>query len=56
LNGPIAQPNTKSIPRWNRSGASPCGFSSKAASAGDSVNEFTAEITVLIAMVNANCS
>jgi hypothetical protein len=32
-----------------------CDFSSNAASAGDSVSELMAEITVEIAMVSANC-
>ena len=32
-----------------------CGFSSSAASAGDSVSELNAEITVEIAIVSANC-
>ena len=42
------------MPRCKRSGAAPCGLSSTAASAGDSVSELNAEMAVLIAIVSAN--
>lgn len=38
-----------------RSFFAPCGFNSRAASAGESVSELMAEITVEMAMVTANC-
>ena len=42
------------MPRVSASGFAPCGLSSTAASAGDSVSELNAEITVEMAMVSAN--
>ena len=41
--------------RWNTSFFSPWLFSSNAASAGESVRELKAEMTVEKAMVSANC-
>ena len=48
------RPNTRSMPRVSESGCAPCGLSSTAASAGDSVSELNAEITVEMAIVSAN--
>ena len=48
-------PKTRSMPRVSASGRAPCGLSSSAASAGLSVSELIAEITVEIAIVSANC-
>ena len=48
------RPNTLSMPRVSASGCAPCGLSSTAASAGDSVSELNAEMTVEMAMVSAN--
>ena len=49
------QPNTRSMPRVSASFGASWAFSSSAASAGDSVSELKAEITVEIAIVSANC-
>ena len=49
------RPKSLSISEETGSFFAPCGFSSSAARAGDSVSELKAEITVEIAMVNANC-
>ena len=43
------------MPRVSASGCAPCGLSSSADSAGLSVSELIAEITVEIAIVSANC-
>ena len=43
------------MPRVRASFGASWDFSSNAASAGDSVNELNAEITVEIATVSANC-
>ena len=43
------------MPRVSASGRAPCGLSSSADSAGLSVSELIAEITVEIAIVSANC-
>jgi hypothetical protein len=48
-------PKARSISHDSLSGFAPCGFSSSAARAGDSVSELKAEMTVEIAMVSANC-
>ncbi len=42
------------MPRVSTSFGAPCAFSSSAASAGESVSELIAEITVEIAIVSAN--
>ena len=49
------QPSTRSMPRVSASFGASWDFSRTAASAGDSVNELNAEITVEIATVSANC-
>jgi hypothetical protein len=49
------QPNERSIQRVSRSFGASCERSSSAASAGDSVSELNAEITVEMAMVSENC-
>ncbi len=54
LNGRNSQPNARSIPRVRRSFGASWPFSNTAASAGLSVSELNAEITVEIAMVSAN--
>ena len=43
------------MPRVSQSFGASCGRSRIALSAGDKVSELTAEITVLIAIVTANC-
>jgi hypothetical protein len=48
-------PNSVSIPRVSQSLGASCGRNSRALSAGDRVSELKAEITVLIAIVTANC-
>jgi hypothetical protein len=52
----VERPDRPAEREVDASGASPCGFSRSAASAGDSVNELMAEMTVEIAIVSANCS
>ena len=52
---PNGLPSTFSMPRASQSFGASCGFSSAAASAGLSVSELNAEITVEIAIVSANC-
>src|SRR5437660_7483009 len=47
-------PSNPSIIRWNKSFFAPRGLRSRAASAGDSVSELSAEIAVETAMVSAN--
>ncbi len=54
LNRAKKRPNNLSMPRVSASGLAPCGLSSTAASAGDSVSELNAEITVEMAIVSAN--
>ena len=51
------EPTEQACPsmRVSRSGFAPCGFSSTAARAGESVRELNAEITVEMAIVSANC-
>ena len=49
------QPNARSATRCTRSFGAPCGSSSRDASAGLSVSELKAEMTVEIAIVSANC-
>ncbi len=49
------RPNTFCVMRVTASGASARPFNSQADSAGDSVSEFTAEMSVEMAMVTANC-
>src|SRR5438270_2175179 len=48
------QPSNPSIIRWNKSLFAPRGLRSRAARAGDSVSELSAEIAVETAMVRAN--
>ena len=48
------RPNTRSMARVGRSGGAPCGLSRMAASAGDSVSELKAEMSVEKAIVSAN--
>jgi hypothetical protein len=48
------QPKTRSMPRCTASRRAPCARSSRDASAGLSVSELNAEITVEIAIVSAN--
>src|SRR5204862_4557708 len=55
LNGLNAHPNSRLMMRVGRSAAASCGRSSTAASAGESVSELNAEISVENAIVNANC-
>ncbi|MNN48809.1 hypothetical protein D3C81_1633080 [compost metagenome] len=56
MNGANSQlPNSFSRNREKRSLGAWCSLSSTAASAGDRVSELNAEITVEMAMVNANC-
>ena len=55
LNSRKNQPNAPVGRRCRRSCGAPCGSSSRDASAGLSVSELNAEITVEIAIVNANC-
>ena len=55
LNGRSSQPKAASMPRCSRSFGAPCYLSSSADSAGDRVSELTAEMTVLMAIVSANC-
>src|SRR5437667_11590892 len=47
-------PSNPSIIRWNKSLVAPRGLRSRAARAGDSVSELSAEIAVETAMVSAN--
>src|SRR5437660_730783 len=47
-------PSNPSIIRWNKSFFAPPGLRSRAARAGDSVSELSAEIAVETAMVSAN--
>ena len=47
-------PSNPSIIRWNKSLFAPRGLRSRAARAGDSVSELSAEIAVETAMVRAN--
>ncbi len=47
--------DTRSMPRVSQSFGSSWPFSSNAASAGESVSELNAEITVEMAMFIANC-
>src|SRR5678816_84412 len=47
-------PSNPSIIRWNESFFAPRGLRSRAARAGDSVSELSAEIAVETAMVSAN--
>jgi hypothetical protein len=55
LNGWNTQPNARSMKRDSASLGAPCACSNLAASAGESVSELIAEITVEMAMVTANC-
>ena len=55
LNGWKNQPSDFSMTRANQSLGAPCPWSNTAHSAGESVSELNAEITVEIAMVMANC-
>jgi hypothetical protein len=48
-------PNTVFMPRVNQSFGASCGRSRSALRAGERVNELNAEMTVLMAMVTANC-
>src|SRR5260370_19129695 len=54
LNPLNTQPSNPSIIRWNESFSAPRGLRRRAASAGDSVSEFRAEIAVETAIVSAN--
>src|SRR4029077_6744593 len=55
LNPLKSHPSNPSIIRWNKSFFAPPGFRSRAARAGDSVSELSAEIAVETAIVSANC-
>ena len=55
LNGRNSQPKQRLSTRVGRSAGAPRGLSSTAASAGDSVSELNAEISVENAIVSANC-
>ena len=55
LNGRNSQPNRNSITLVTASFFASCPRSSSAESAGESVSELNAEMTVLIAIVTANC-
>ena len=54
LNPLKSHPSNPSIIRWNKSFSAPRGLRSRAARAGDSVSELSAEIAVETAMVSAN--
>src|SRR5437588_13112363 len=49
------QPSNPSIIRWNESFSPPRGLRRRAARAGDSVSECSADIAVETARVSANC-
>ena len=55
LNGRNNQPSAPSMPRVSRSFFAPCPCNKIAQSAGESVRELNAEMTVEMAMVMANC-
>jgi len=55
LNGRNSQPNARSMKRVGRSLGASWARRRRAASAGLSVSELKAEITVEMAMVSANC-
>src|SRR5437667_3541798 len=54
LNPLNSQPSNPSIIRWNESFSAPRGFRRRAARAGESVSELSADIAVETAIVSAN--